>query len=778
MKKSIIFLLFFASTVSSAQTWTNNFKDYDASSWHHLNIVDGVNLCLPDQEFNCEFSVSGIKMNKSANLSIYISNTPCNAYCVVSVSDCGDNVFWKSFTLSSNSEWNPNTFETFIPRDVINGNRLSVYIWNPNRNRFSIDSVSIELAPVYQSFVPELTQKAVCTNGKVLAKTNYAQIVHSNIDNTIILCDKDRNPICLPISVLTQYIDNGDTLTIESNNWQPAYNRRYFNNFELTLVNDNSRCKTSLTINCNDWHFGLNCQVKTTFHKTTTLVRQSLIVPFVDDNFTVYRQNRKIDKDNLQDEYYIDTEGFEWNNDVCQLVVYHPKQLSSIQLNTNQNKAFLNIDYYLDHPLIQYPLSEDTSDYFVDCSAIRYRKGSHIHSDFDINIGWNTNPIPRIMALPNGFEAAFIWTEHADWTDIATHRAVNFGSAQITDIADATGGFAAHGIPVTKSVFYNNPDMVTNADNEGNTFSSPIATVRTDDCFHDFLKQLKNKGFEICLHTPDIYTATESNLNEALSFMETEFQPASWIDHGYNNGSSHNREDMVCDGLNAGTPHYALSSWKQHGIRYLWNPYFEEKRPFEQYCFDNNLMQPYPGSSDALPYKQFFELPDDNSFTCWTTASTLEVENDDLWDYYLSDARLMNLVEYRSVYIAHTYPSWTNPNRGFWTTGDDGTAVIKPQFESSLRRIAALRDKGLLIPCTVSYFLDYQNLLSNIRYEFTPEANIRITNSNNQTVEGLSIISATPLSFGDGKQFESKACGNETIYWFNLNPKEELTISY
>lgn len=778
MKRIFTFLLIFVSLGLSAQTWTNDFETFDQNVWNHLNIVDGVNRCLPNQEFNCEFSTIETNLNQSINLTINISNTPCNAFCVVSVSNGTENIFWKSFTLASTEEWNKNAFETFISRDVINGNRLMVYIWNPNRNEFSVDDISINLTPVNQSFVPSIAQETSCTNGKVLAKTNYAQIVYSNIDNTIILRDKDGNPICLPISVLTQYIDNNDTLTIVNSSWQPTYNKHYFNNFELTLVSDNEICKTSLTINCNDWHFGLNCQIKTTFHKTATLIRQSLIIPFVDDNFTVYRQNRKIDKDNLQDEYYIDTEGFEWNNGVCQLVVYHPKQLSSIQLNTNQNKAFLNIDYYLDHPLIQYPLSDDTSDYFVDCSAIKYGKGSRIHADFDINIGWNTNPIPRIMALPNGFEAAFIWTEHADWTDVATHRAVNFGSEQITDIENAIAGFAAHNLPVTKSVFYNNPDRVTNSDNEGNTFASPIATVKTDESFYHFLKQLKDKGFDICLHTPEIYTTTKSNLNEALSFMKNEFQSQSWIDHGYNNGSNHNREDMVCDGLNAGTPHYALGSWKQHGIRYLWNPYFEEKRPFEQYCFDNNLMQPYPGSGDALPFKQFFRLPNDESFTCWATTSTLEVDNDDLWSYYLSDSRLIKLVDYRSVYIAHTYPSWTNPNRGFWTTDGNGTTVIKPQFEAALQRIGSLRDKGLLLPCTVSYFLDYQNLLNNVSYEFTPESNIRITNNNDRLIEGFSLISATPLSFGNDKQFETKTSGGETVYWFNLNPKEELIISY
>ena len=66
------------------------------------------------------------------------------------------------------------------------------------------------------------------------------------------------------------------------------------------------------------------------------------------------------------------------------------------------------------------------------------------------------------MKNPAGYEAAYIWTEHADYTDISTNRATYFGSEKIINADSATGGFVYFNIPVTKSVFYANPDSVTN----------------------------------------------------------------------------------------------------------------------------------------------------------------------------------------------------------------------------------------------------------------------------------------------------------------------------
>ena len=70
-------------------------------------------------------------------------------------------------------------------------------------------------------------------------------------------------------------------------------------------------------------------------------------------------------------------------------------------------------------------------------------------------------PLIRLMNNPDGIPASMVWTEHADFSDIRTQRAVMFGSEEIVSADSAISGFVGHGIPVTKSVFYDNPTKET-----------------------------------------------------------------------------------------------------------------------------------------------------------------------------------------------------------------------------------------------------------------------------------------------------------------------------
>ena len=186
------------------------------------------------------------------------------------------------------------------------------------------------------------------------------------------------------------------------------------------------------------------------------------------------------------------------------------------------------------------------------------------------------------MPVWDGYQSAFIFTEHADWTDLSTHRAVLFGNEHITKPEDAVGGFCYFGIPVTKSVFYWNPDNITNAETSHGLFTSPIATIKTDKDFYKLLKALKKQGFEICLHSPEIYTTIPSEFPQAMRFMKRHFGTVSWIDHGYNNGPDKNREDLVCDGLLPDSPQYALDLWRENGVRYLWSQVLQSIRQWTE----------------------------------------------------------------------------------------------------------------------------------------------------------------------------------------------------
>lgn len=247
-------------------------------------------------------------------------------------------------------------------------------------------------------------------------------------------------------------------------------------------------------------------------------------------------------------------------------LIYHTPLLSSLQLDTKNNLVFLNLEYYLDHPFIQIPFQEDSLGRWVDLSKSEYIAGSERNNSFSINFGDNSKVIPRVMLVPNGYLACYVFTEHADGGDIRTNRASYFGSEDIHNIKDATGGFAGHKIPVTKSVFYLEPS--------GNFGSSVQENINSSQ-FLDFLDQHQaTNNYDICLHSPENGNSNRKILEESMKFMKDRYNSSTWIDHGFYSGKI-NRECSVADGFNSNSEYYAADLWEKYETRYFWSPAVE-----------------------------------------------------------------------------------------------------------------------------------------------------------------------------------------------------------
>ena len=384
--------------------------------------------------------------------------------------------------------------------------------------------------------------------------------------------------------------------------------------------------------------------------------------------------------------------------------------------------------------------------------------------------------LPRLMPVWDGYQSAFIFTEHADWTDLRTHRAVLFGNENITKPEDAIGGFYYFNIPVTKSVFYWNPDNVTNEKTSNGLFKGLVASIKTDKEFYKLLKTIKKQGFEICLHSPEVYTTIPDEFPKAMRFMRRQFDTKSWIDHGYNNGPEKNREDMVCDGLLPDSPQYAVDLWKENGVRYLWNAYYEENR-MERYNFDSHFVQPFDGFGDALPNRQITTLPNgDKDFLLWSTPSTLEVNEDREWYYYFDSIRLQRLVDQHNVFITHVYPAWSDPHRAFWQYNENGTAVAMPGFNFALSQLAHFRDEKKILPTTIEQYLSYYEKLNSIEYLIIDNKTIQLTNPN-ETIKGLTLLCTKPIVV-EGKAIDFRKVDEGYLVWFDLGKNETVTIRY
>ena len=747
-----IILLWSALLVSIttwAQVYSNDFENRQEwnSPWINLQIVadssameeNFVCICDSNQEYGLGFSFHTGKEFPNQNVNCkfdFLCKADANtrADIVVSIDDTIRNRYWAAYPLANylndTADWSQVQLDLNFPNDYTMNSEIKVFVWNKGKERLVFDNAQLE---IHSDALPSYQPGIISIQDSTILHDNFFPIV--------------------------EYInDQGDTINDPS-----------IADFDYRVV----PLWNGIT------PIGHKIKTKTQFKKDVKLLRLAIVQNLPEGEITVYRRNQHIDSINLQPSYYLDREGFivrqKDYQDTIYSCTYHNTNISSLQLDVEHRTVCFNIDYWRDHPLLHYPMRNDTSDYFEDISYRNVKAGEVFENDF--NIFHNTpEDIPRIMPVWDGYQSAFIFTEHADWTDLRTHRAVLFGNENITKPEDAVGGFCYYSIPVTKSVFYWNPDNVTNEKTSEGRFPGLVASIKTDKEFFKLLKAIKKEGFEICLHSPEVYTTIPSEFPMAMRFMRRHFGTVSWIDHGYNNGPDKNREDLVCDGLFPDSPYYAAELWKKNGVRYLWNLYYEENR-MEHYNFDGNFVQPYDGYGDALPNRQITTLPnDDKDFLLWSTPSTLEINEDREWYYYFDSIRLQRLVDQHNVFITHVYPAWSNPHRAFWQFNENGTAVAMPGFNYALSQLAHFRDEKKILPTTIEQYLSYYEKLNNIEYLILDNKTIQLTNPN-EAIEGLTLLCTKPIVV-ESKLIDFRKVDEGYLVWFNLGKNETVIIRY
>ncbi len=745
----------FIAFTAKAQVYTNDFENRQEwnAPWFNLHIAadssateeNYVCFCDTIHEYGLSFGINTGKDIPNQNVNckfnfLFKAKANTQADIVVSIDDTIRNRYWAAYPLSDyvndTAEWSQVQLDLIFPSNYTQGSEIKVYVWNKGQEYLVFDNAQLEV--------------------KADVLPSYQPVVEFNADS---LFHTDHYPKISDFIPIVEYINaDGDTLTDASvMNTKFAYNWiDYYGSPHSSIIAD-------------------IIQTETTFKEDIKLLRLAFVLPLPDGELTIYRRNQHIDTTNYQSSYYLDKEGFAIKNDSLSFSTYHNLGISSLQLNTEERTACFNIDYWRDHPLLHYPLKSDTSDMFENISFRKIKKGDVLKGKIII-FNHDMDDLPRLMPVWDGYQSAFIFTEHADWTDIRTHRAVLFGNENITKSEDAVGGFCYFNIPVTKSVFYWNPDNVTNEKTSDGLFKGLVASIKTDKEFYKLLKTIKKQGFEICLHSPEVYTTIPDEFPKAMRFMRRQFDTKSWIDHGYNNGPEKNREDLVCDGLLPNSPQYAVDLWKENGVRYLWNAYYEENR-MERYNFDSHFVQPFDGFGDAQPNRQITTLPNgDKDFLLWSTPSTLEVNEDREWYYYFDSIRLQRLVDQHNVFITHVYPAWSNPYRAFWQYNENGTAVAMPGFNFALSQLAHFRDEKKILPTTIEQYLSYYEKLNSIEYLIIDNKTIQLTNPN-EAIKGLTLLCTKPIVV-EGKAIDFRKVDEGYLVWFDLGNNETVTIRY
>jgi hypothetical protein len=612
------------------------------------------------------------------------------------------------------------------------------------------------------------------------------------------------------ISSLAYYAEFGD----EKNSWA-------LQNVSVSLINDSSievkgngikNELVDLFLISNNHLPKIDIKIKTHYNANTIIKREALVASFDIPVSEVYRKNRQVDTKNFEPEYWLQKEGVLFADKKNSALIYHTPSVSSLQLETDKKKLFINLDYAQDHPYVHLPYQKDEGRRWINQSESDYKSGTELNNSFSIYIGSVQKTIPRLMLVPFGYKAGYVFTEHADGGNIRTQRAAYFGSEDITNANEATGGFVAHKIPVTKSIFYTGAKTLPGASIYEGGKISPLL---------DFLDQLSVTNlYDLCMHTPEDSSSNRQTLEESIKFMKERYNAICWIDHGFYGGNL-NREASVCDGLDSLSPYYAADLWKKYDTKYFWSPAVEmlknadwtsvsdniKKLRFykayvtflQHYASPNelkqlNLLQLFKkiktnysyriemntleyNSGASLPTPLYWEDPTrTRQFYSWATnqekgygdLSQKEVEKE--------KGQLSDLINHQGIFVDHGY-FVRNRSDDRILKNINGKLVINPNFDKILSLIDEGRQKGDLYVTTIRDLLDYWILQENVSFEYLPDGSINVINNNDKTINGLSLVVRGKNVLIDGKTPQMKNSGDDTIFWFNIQPHQQVKMT-
>lgn len=728
-------------------------------------------------------SIAGVNQLWQFSAAVRPIESTTNAIFVMSFMRADTLVYYHGVKLddfiSETGQWNLIKTSFLLPASHSNSLTVKAYLWNKSGAEFQIDAIEMKVEKAsFPSFMPVVPIIENDEKAEAFFANPFYKLMYSSKDRTLFLADTAAEPLTKPFQffIAVQKRQKMDSFFVEK--WKLKTILKSDSQSIIRLEASAKKTKMILEITCRLQSEQVDFKVITHFRRSTTVSQNSLVIPYIDVTKQVFRKTGLMDSTAFQEEYYLQHGGAMIGEENRGIILQNTLHLSSAQLNTTKKILLLNLDYAADHPLVNFPLLKNDENVFHDRSMANLDRKSTLQGDFRLFIGAKTTQVPRLLKIPFGFDAAMVWTEHADWTNIRTQRAVNFGLESITKAENAIGGFVAYGIPVTKSIFYNNPDAITNTDISQGLFQELHSTFATDPDFPDFLETLHQKGFEICLHTPEQYTSTTANMQLALSEMQRLFGSPTWIDHGYNNKSQNNREDLVCDGLNPKSEHYSKTVWLQNSVRYFWNASVEEHNPFAGYGFNGHFLMPFPGFGDVFPAAETGVHPNFPEAVLWTTTGTLEVPNDPLWDYYFNPQRLQSLVENRSVFITHVYPAWVKEGKGYWFFDADGQIRAMDGFNRALAKLQQMGENGSLFSTTINELLTYQEGLKQLDIQLVGTNTVKITNLSSRPIQGVScVVKAEKISF-QSKEVSQKTSQGELVVWFNLEGNESVTLAF
>lgn len=388
----------------------------------------------------------------------------------------------------------------------------------------------------------------------------------------------------------------------------------------------------------------------------------------------------------------------------------------------------IEVDHQDNHPFILYEECVGTTGTEMgrlQLSGTFRHAGSNLSLDATWVMG-DATPL-RIGRYPRGFQAAIVFTDHADQSSMSTLEAFAFGSTGALDageVGEGYPGFVNRGLDYTKTIF------LEQASGYNPQFEDPE--------YRQLLDAMVERGIEIGVHSPSGWRDRPWESVQLLAAFRRAFpdQEGTWIDHQPDT----NCEAISNQGWDPDGEWYTLGLLGDFGFGYVWSG-----RDLQLWLGSLNLFAPEnPSERRPIIYSHNrLDTQDDHSFVLFSSA-WLFLDRERFLSWF-SDTQLDRLQMERGLLIGHVYldsyrESGRFANRTLLEPDGLGGHRIRPEVDDLFARFQRRQEQGDL------WFTGFEALAEHmlpalaVRIEYLPGGIASITGPPGRRIPGLTLI--------------------------------------
>jgi len=383
------------------------------------------------------------------------------------------------------------------------------------------------------------------------------------------------------------------------------------------------------------------------------------------------------------------------------------------------------------------------------------RRGEVVENHVLFRVG--QGPVVVKRRFPRGFDAAVVFTDHADQSAPGPLRALLLGRSDAT-IEHPVGGFIGNGLHLTKTLFARGGPSPQMDDPGVRALAGRAAT----------------KGIEFGPHsaTPrrDSRLATEQALKLFSGLGHT------WIDHQPDT----NCEAYSCRGWRRSSPFFLADLLFKSGFRYVWTGQDVRLRGGRLDMFQPLKWRFRP--SILFP----FQVSAGGRGVLWLWRSVWYYRTPASLDRGLSQAHLDRLATQHGLFIAHTYlddhhPPGHRRHRMALVLRRAGIYVLHPAFRLVLARLGAAQRSGRIWVPSLGELADYLVVWNRIFVQPLSRNRFLVRNPSTHAIKGLVVTIGAHVTHVSGPAASSVRIlrsGPTSLLELNVPASDSVIVTF